>query len=89
MNNNTKTTETKVCSKCKQEFPATRDYFYRQKGGKYGLRGICIDCKKKQDKQYAGENKSELKVKWREYNQKNREIINEKTENITKLMLKK
>lgn len=49
--------KTKVCSKCRLEFPATTDYFYRQKGGKYGLRGMCIECKKEQDKQYVEKNR--------------------------------
>jgi len=78
LNNNMNEAKTKVCSKCNQELPATSDYFYKQKGGKYGLRGMCIDCKKKQDKQYAERNRDALIKKWREYNQQNREVINEK-----------
>lgn len=70
--------KTKVCSKCRLEFPATTDYFYRQKGGKYGLRGMCIECKKEQDKQYVEKNRDMLVEKWREYNRENRDVINEK-----------
>lgn len=35
----------KVCTKCKEEFEATTENFYRQKGGKFGLYGYCKKCK--------------------------------------------
>jgi hypothetical protein len=41
---------TKKCSKCKLVLPATPDYFYRRKNGKYGLDYICKECKKEWDK---------------------------------------
>jgi len=39
--------ETKICTKCKNEFPASKDYFNAQKNGKYGLRSVCKKCCKK------------------------------------------
>lgn len=40
----------KECRICKVTFPATKEYFYAQKHGKYGLRKICKQCKKKEDR---------------------------------------
>lgn len=34
----------KACTKCKRELPATTDYFYKSKKGKFGLRSICKEC---------------------------------------------
>jgi 5-methylcytosine-specific restriction endonuclease McrA len=35
---------TKTCTKCGVEYPATAEHFYRDKTGKYGLRGQCKLC---------------------------------------------
>lgn len=37
-------TPMKVCSKCKQPYPCTAEYFHRDKKQKDGLRPICKDC---------------------------------------------
>jgi hypothetical protein len=37
----------KTCNKCKVEKEATRELFYRDAKGKYGLRPYCIECEKK------------------------------------------
>lgn len=34
----------KICSKCNKEFPATPEYFYRKKSGKYRLMSECKEC---------------------------------------------
>ena len=34
----------KQCSKCKKEFPATSQYFYKDRSVKDGLRAECIEC---------------------------------------------
>lgn len=36
----------KVCSVCGVEKPATTEFFHLNKGGKYGLRGQCRECRK-------------------------------------------
>ena len=41
---NTDPSITKVCTTCGKEFPATTEYFYRQKTGKYGLTAECKEC---------------------------------------------
>lgn len=35
---------TKACTKCKREFPATAEYFYRSRTGRLGLRSQCKSC---------------------------------------------
>ncbi len=35
---------TKKCTKCGEDKPATTEFFHANKGGKYGLRGMCIPC---------------------------------------------
>ena len=37
----------KTCHKCKREFPATPEYFYRDKKARDGLRSSCKICSKK------------------------------------------
>lgn len=36
--------ETKTCSKCGQELPATIEYFYKDKHCRYGVSSICKQC---------------------------------------------
>src|SRR5690349_10629503 len=44
--------DTKRCSKCGQEFPATREYFNAHNQSKDGLRPMCKSCRREQDKNY-------------------------------------
>jgi 5-methylcytosine-specific restriction endonuclease McrA len=34
------------CTKCGEEYPATAEYFYKNKHGKYGLQAWCKNCSK-------------------------------------------
>ncbi|MEE9574313.1 MAG: hypothetical protein V3W20_14755, partial [Candidatus Neomarinimicrobiota bacterium] len=48
--------EIKTCTgKCGRELPATLEFFYEQKGGKFGLRGKCKECYNKCQKEYQKE----------------------------------
>lgn len=47
----TKDIATKVCTACGKEYPATTEYFHKQKSGKYGLNAKCKECKKEEVKQ--------------------------------------
>lgn len=46
-------TKTKVCTKCGEEFPATIEFFYKEKFGKFGLRSNCIKCHSLYNKKYS------------------------------------
>ena len=63
--------ETKICTKCNKEFPATIDFFSKCKKGKYGLNSTCKECRSEYNKQWFQNNKerkNECKKKWREEN---------------------
>ena len=51
------TKQTKVCSKCKMEFPATTEYFARLTRNNDGLRSECKECKKKIDSEWRFKNR--------------------------------
>lgn len=38
-------TPIKTCNGCGKVKPATTEYFYKAKGGKYGLNGTCRECR--------------------------------------------
>lgn len=59
---------TKCCSRCGNEYPATKEFFGVHTNGKYGLRGICKLCKRASDKQYDIAHKEERKVYAHQYN---------------------
>ena len=43
----------KICTKCGRELPATSEYFFKQKLGRYGLESQCKECvKKRRRKRY-------------------------------------
>lgn len=46
------TPTTTVCSKCGSRFPATPEFFYREKTGKYGLRAQCKACVQERTSEY-------------------------------------
>jgi hypothetical protein len=45
--------KTKTCSKCKKEYSATKEYFYRHRRQKDGLNTICKKCDNKAIKKYC------------------------------------
>ena len=60
----------KTCTKCKQEFPATLEYF--SKNGKF-LRSECKKCKYLKDKKWVKQNPEKVKInakRWRDSNPK-------------------
>lgn len=59
----------KTCTKCEQEFPATKEYFYTT--GKKYLNSYCKTCAKKYVREWSKNNKDKAK----EYYQANREEI--------------
>ena len=53
--------ETKICKKCEEEKPATREYFYGSKCCRDGLIGSCKACEIKDGKKYRDENPEKIK----------------------------
>lgn len=62
---------TKRCPGCKQEYPATKKYFYKNKTKKDGLSYCCKQCQKQSHKQYYQAHKTEM----RQYQKKYRKTI--------------
>jgi len=61
---------TKICTGCKKEMLATKEFFHSQKGGKYRLNAKCKECKNAFDKKWAKENPEKIKEKSKKYNKK-------------------
>ena len=68
---------TKRCSKCQEEKPATSEFFYKEKKGKYGLRARCKECVLQERKDYHKENKDKILARKKVYQQENAERIAE------------
>lgn len=75
--------EYKTCKHCKEKFPATFEYFSREKTGKYGLRSNCKECRKEMNKPYKRDfykrNKESEKERVRIYGISHKEVINIKS----------
>jgi hypothetical protein len=65
----------KKCCRCKQEFPATKEYFYACNKSKDGLRWECKSCKTEAQREYREKYKEITTEKRRQYKEKNREKI--------------
>jgi len=50
----------KICAKCGKEFPATPEYFYRNKRGRQGLRPNCKTCDKKWGQKWRQSSKGKV-----------------------------
>lgn len=59
--------KTKICSKCGEEKPATTDYFYKNKDGKFGVARRCKECVKADARQYHEKHKESNNARHREY----------------------
>jgi hypothetical protein len=62
-----------ICSICKKEFPATRDYFFLKKNGRYGLTRNCINCVKEYDRKRYLKNPEKNIENSRRYKLENKE----------------
>lgn len=68
--------ETKVCTKCGEEKPATAEFFYRRIDSKFGFRGECRICTNKYKLEYWERNRQKLIEKKRNYYRENSDSIN-------------
>lgn len=64
--------KTKICTKCKVEKEATREFFYKKRDS---LNSSCKDCLKKRGAKYRQENKEKIKKQKDKYYQKNKDEI--------------
>lgn len=66
---------TKTCTKCNKELPATKEYFHANKGCKYGLNSICKRCKKENQKPLTEDQKKRQAKNKRDRRARNPEKI--------------
>jgi len=84
--------ETKICTKCGVEYPATTEFFYRDKYKKSGLIGQCKKCKSEYEKEYNKKNKekrNKSSKNWRENNKEKKKEIDRKYYENNKEKIKK
>ena len=67
----------KTCTKCGKSFPATAEYFHRDKSKKDGLRETCKKCESERHREYRKKNPEKLREYKREYRKKNPEKLKE------------
>lgn len=67
--------ETKCCSKCKQEKPASLEYFPPNKRVKSGLSPWCRECKRADGKRHYQENADVIRAQHRDYQQNHPEVF--------------
>jgi 5-methylcytosine-specific restriction endonuclease McrA len=67
--------ETKVCTKCGKELPATTEYFYKWAKGKFGVMAECKECWKSHTKKFKNDNKERYKEMDQRYYEANKEQI--------------
>jgi hypothetical protein len=75
---------TKICTGCKKEMLATKEFFYIKKTGKYGLTSICKQCEKAISKKYREENLEKVKQKQKEWRNNNSEKLKKKRKEYRK-----
>lgn len=68
---------TKQCRKCGNVFPATLEYFYKSKSGRYGLDGRCKSCICQQQREWVKNNPERKKQQDKDYAAKNPERVAE------------
>jgi len=61
----------KTCSKCKEEYPATSEYFYRHSARKDGIASACKMCRKVEEKLYYQNNKKKIIKRNQDYRKNN------------------
>jgi len=74
----------KVCSKCKTEYPATLEYFFKHPKCKDGLSSWCKSCRKEAIKQWNNKNRDKKNIhntKWRMNNPEQAKLSYNKSNN--------
>ena len=65
---------TKICTRCGGELPATSEFFHKEKRGKYGFTAQCKSCVKI----YYEVNKEKISKRGKQYREINKEKISER-----------
>jgi hypothetical protein len=68
--------ETRTCTGCNQELPATSEFFHKEKLGRDGLRSKCIPCRKKDNDEWVKNNPEKVKEKRKRHRDKHGEKLN-------------
>lgn len=67
----------KHCNKCNNDFPATPEYFYRDRGKKDGLSTTCKSCKDISSKRWIANNKEQKYVTSKRYREAHKQKLSE------------
>ena len=57
----------KICTKCREELPATDEFFYKRSSGKFGLHAHCKKCFSRRCKRYYRVNEEHIKAQVKKY----------------------
>ena len=70
----------RTCTACCKPFPATTEFFVRQKNGKFGLTSTCKSCRKEKTLAWRAENQDKVRASDRAHYAKNskKELANNK-----------
>jgi len=63
--------DTKICTVCGKEFPATPDFFHRAEGAKYGLSSWCKSCAAAKRREYRQRNQERIVAGVRRWQREN------------------
>jgi hypothetical protein len=66
-------TMTKACTNCKIEYPATSEYFHKDRNLKSGLKYACKNCANKAMQKYYSENTEKMKQLYHSWQINNRD----------------
>lgn len=69
---------TRICTKCKREFPATLEYFHKHKLGKNGLRSTCKGCSTAASRAWSAANPERRRENQNRWNRENPERVKAK-----------
>jgi hypothetical protein len=69
--------ETKICTKCGKELPATIEYFYKDTTVKSGLHASCKTCKSERSEKAYLKNKEKILKQQAKYKQEHKKQISE------------
>lgn len=80
----------KTCGKCRKTFPATPEFWHKDKKGKYGLSATCKECAKAKSRQWHHENQEYANQRSSEWHASNLDkVAAYRTENAEKIAQQK